>query len=124
MSEYGAAKRELAAVDIGVIANQIVVKLPSSLADYVPVYLQQMLIRYVLSQLIPVLPNDVAAFLLDAVDGLTLDEIAAHEDNLVVMVNKAINLPFIGEEAESHIIKPVVHALLMFAVPGRSLYLG
>jgi hypothetical protein len=65
------------------------------------------------------LPPWVVQFMASAVDGLTVDELAVHEDVIVADLVKRINLSkLLPDFVEAKLIRYVVHTILEYAREG------
>ena len=45
----------------------------------------------------PFIPDEALSLLVDASDGLTADEIAAHEASIVAYLNRSVDLPYLHQ---------------------------
>ena len=88
---------------------------------FVPESQEERVIRWAVGLVTPNIPEWVLPFLISAADGLTPEDIAVHEDTLVAEINKLVDVPWTPENMEELLIRPVVHAILQYALPGNSL---
>jgi len=79
------------------------------------------IIRWAVNLVSVVLPEWVVPFLESAVDGLSPLDILQHEETLVTELNKLIDIPYIPEVMETAVIRPVVHAILEYALIDKQL---
>lgn len=91
---------------------------------WIPEAVEQKWIEWILGKIASIIPEKVIEAVVNAADGLTPEEIADLENTLVPLANKVIDLPMIPESVEESLIRPVVKALLSFAVQGQSLTLA
>ena len=108
-------------IDVAHVASQLNVTFN---IPFVPESMEQAWLVWILDKAVPFIPIDIWAFIADSADGLTVEEQKRHEDAIVISVNKLIDLPVIPESVEEALIRPVVHSLLQYAVPGASLTLS
>lgn len=111
----------LMAVDITALATELNATLD---LPWVPESVEQKWIEWVLARVVTVVPEKIVVFLANAADGLSLEELALAEDEIVKLANKIIDIPMIPEGIEEGLIRPVVRQLLTFAQTGKSLTLA
>lgn len=78
-------------------------------------------IEWVVDKVYPFIPDHVLRALYDALDGLSDEEIANIENDLVTLVNSKIDVPMLPEVIEEQLLRPVVKALLAYAKTNLSL---
>lgn len=102
--------------------DQLVLVLNEQLdLPFVPENQEARVIRWAVNLVIPKIPEWVLPFLVSAADGLTPEDIALHEDNIVREVNRLVDVPWTPESMEEMLIRPVVHAILQYALQGNAL---
>lgn len=88
---------------------------------FVPEGLEEKGIRWVVDKIFPAIPDWALPLLYDSLDGVDETELGSLEDSLVKVVNEKVDLPYVPESLEETLIRPVINALLSFAVKGKSL---
>ncbi len=78
-------------------------------------------IRFVLNRIAPVIPADVLTFIGDTADGLDDTEIKKMEDYIVSKAVDIVGLPWLPRQLKDAIVRPVVEALLKYAVKGKAI---
>ena len=79
-------------------------------------------IAWVVDVTLPMLPDVIKGFILDAADGLTQEELKHHENKLVEELWKRyFDIPWIPKSIEIQLLRPVVRSILANALPGESL---
>lgn len=79
-------------------------------------------IRWAVNLVVPKIPEWVLPFLVSAADGLAPEDIAVHEETIVQEVNRLVDVPWTPEGMEEMLIRPVVHAILQYALQGNALH--
>lgn len=79
------------------------------------------LILWVVRKVAPMIPPSIRTFVMDAADGISLDELGRLEDTLVAVLNQFVDIPLLPESAEAALFRPVVGAILDLAKQGLSL---
>lgn len=78
-------------------------------------------IEWCISRIVVFIPDSIRDFILDASDGLSLDELNRIESILVAVIAGKIDIPWVPESLEPGLIRPVVQAVLDLARKGVSL---
>ena len=82
---------------------------------------EERILRWAVNLVSAVLPEWVVPFLESAADGLSALDIIQHEETLIKELNKLIDIPYIPEAMEAAVIRPVVHAILEYALVNKQL---
>ena len=82
---------------------------------------ERVAIEWVVDKVVPLIPESIRQFVLDAADGVSDDELKRLEDVLVNVLNTYIDIPWMPESIEAQLIRPVVQSVLDVARPGVSL---
>lgn len=69
---------------------------------------EEKLIKQMLSGIIDHVPVDLLPLLIASVDGLTADELKEHEGKLVSFINSKVDIPYLSEGLEQHIIRQIL----------------
>jgi len=78
-------------------------------------------IRTVVFQVLPFLDDDVLELMADTSNGLNAVEIVRMSSMLSVVVNRYVNIPYVPEAYEGHVIQQILEQALRFAAEGLSL---
>ncbi len=68
-----------------------------------------------------VLPNEVYQMVKDASDGISEEEAEKIKTRLAQLINKAVDIPIVGEEVEQLIFKMVLDLIVLALQKGKSL---
>lgn len=82
---------------------------------------EERIVRWAVRMVAPHIPHWVLHFMLSAANGLTMEELTFHEETIVREVNLLLDIPWVPEEIEPMLIRPVVRQLLSYAVEGKAL---
>lgn len=104
------------------VVEDLVQKLNEQLnLPFIPEGQEERVIRWVVNLISPHVPDWVVAFMTSAADGLTMEELKKHEDVIVNEVNSLLDIPWMPENLEELLIRPVIHQVLMYATEGNSI---
>lgn len=78
-------------------------------------------IRFILVRIAPVIPAEVLGFIGDAADGLDETELKKMEDYVVSKAVDIVGLPWLPRPMKDAIVRPVIDALLKYAVKGKAI---
>lgn len=82
---------------------------------------EQVAILWALKILVPLIPQSLRQFVMDAADGIDQDEQERLAGVLVAVLNQHIDIPFMTEPMEKLLLRPIVMAVLDLALKGRSI---
>lgn len=111
-------KAALTEADIKSLAAQLNAHID---VPFIPEAAEQIYIEFILGKAVGVIPAELVIFLIDASDGLTVDEVRHYEDLITTSVNMIIDIPIVSESMEESLIRPVVHQLVQYALAGVAL---
>ncbi len=79
------------------------------------------IIKQIDRYLYSVLPNEVYQMVKDASDGISEEEAEKIKTRLAQLINKAVDIPIVGEEVEQLIFKMVLDLIVLALQKGKSL---
>ena len=79
------------------------------------------MLDWVVRKIVPMIPDSIREFVLTAADGIDEQELDRLEDVLVNVLNHHIDIPWVPEQLEPGLFRPVVQAILDYAKLGLSL---
>ena len=79
------------------------------------------MLDWVVRKIVPMIPDSIREFVLTAADGIDEQELDRLEDVLVSVLNHHIDIPWVPEQLEPGLFRPVVQAVLSYAQLGLSL---
>lgn len=81
---------------------------------------ERSVIEWLVGKITPHIPEWVLAFMTSAADGISAEEVKQHEVVIIEEINKLVDIPGTPEFIEAKLIEFVVHALLEYALHGKS----
>lgn len=79
------------------------------------------ILHWAVEKIVPMIPDSIRDFVLSAADGIDANELNRLEDVLVNVLNEYIDIPWVPEQLEPGLFRPVVEAILDYAKMGLSL---
>lgn len=104
------------------VIDELVAKINFELdVPFVPEGQEERVIRWAVGLVSPHIPVWVLGFMSSLSDGLTMDELELHLEEIVRQVNGFLDIPWVPETIEASLIRPVVRHLLEYALAGAKM---
>lgn len=104
------------------VVEELVKKLNQELnVPFITEAQEERVIRWLVGLVAPKVPVWVLAFMSSVATGTTVEELKEHEDVIVAEVNKLVDVPWTPENIEAALIRPIVHAILEYALVGNKM---